>query len=508
MANILTLGTYYFPSPEITTAFILSWTEVTNTSTNQSELTWNVVTSQTPTGSGYKRTLSSGSVTINGTAYGFSTGSVYNGLVVASNKTIVNHEADGKKTIAVSMTANVGGDSKSANTTATLSNIPRASTFEMSTYSANANTANLYMYITPASSTFTHQVEIQVNGVSKGTWTGGSGSSRYQCPTYWNQANLQSYCGTNGTTTMMFYLYTYSNGTFIGGAQASVIYTGNRTPLSLYQDTAGNVAMSVGKEYESTYINNLYSDLLIKAPTGVDTDFLVARATEANKEFLRLNTERSWGFLQQGTGAQSALVLKSNNGDKSFYIENNLETKAVVFYASENYSVYPNSSSISLGTSNLKWGQIYSTSSSISTSDRNMKKYINDISDKYEAFYDKLKPSTFKFRTDKALTDEPHAGRTHTGFISQDVEESLTESGLTAKDFAGFCKDLKTERQYDEDEKAIDVPVLDKDGNEQYMYSLRYEEFIALNTWQIQKLKARVKELEMLVKELKETVND
>lgn len=35
------------------------------------------------------------------------------------------------------------------------------------------------------------------------------------------------------------------------------------------------------------------------------------------------------------------------------------------------------------------------------------------------------------------------SGRTHVGFISQDVENAMLEVGLTDLDFAGFCKDIK-----------------------------------------------------------------
>nr|DAZ72819.1 MAG TPA: Receptor recognition protein, Long tail, Helical sandwich, Tail fiber [Caudoviricetes sp.] len=37
---------------------------------------------------------------------------------------------------------------------------------------------------------------------------------------------------------------------------------------------------------------------------------------------------------------------------------------------------------------------------------------------------------------------------------------------------------------------------------------MRYEEFIALNTWQIQKLKQRVTELENEIKEIKQNENN
>ena len=108
-----------------------------------------------------------------------------------------------------------------------------------------------------------------------------------------------------------------------------------------------------------------------------------------------------------------------------------------------------------------------------------------------------LQPVSFTFK-------DGASGRTHIGFIAQDVEAAMKECGLTDLDFAGFCKDVKTtvylttktDEDGNETEQEIEEPILDEDGNLQYIYSLRYEEFIALNTHMIQKLCDRVSALE------------
>ena len=79
--------------------------------------------------------------------------------------------------------------------------------------------------------------------------------------------------------------------------------------------------------------------------------------------------------------------------------------------------------------------------------------------------------------------------RYHIGFISQDVESAMEEIGMDSKAFAGFIKSPV----YEEDEKGKEI----EGGNVvDHRYGLRYEEFIALNTHMIQKLMARVSELE------------
>ena len=123
----------------------------------------------------------------------------------------------------------------------------------------------------------------------------------------------------------------------------------------------------------------------------------------------------------------------------------------------------------SCGTSGQRWSEVYAGSSEIVTSDRNMKNSITYDMAKYDAFFDRLRPTPYKY-------NDGTSGRTHLGLISQDVEEALTEAGLTDMDFAGFVKGRNA------------------DGG--YTYSLRYEEFIALLIYKIQRQDARIKELE------------
>lgn len=128
-----------------------------------------------------------------------------------------------------------------------------------------------------------------------------------------------------------------------------------------------------------------------------------------------------------------------------------------------------------LGTGTYRWYTVCGKNSSFDTSattwsDRNAKQNITYDMAQYAAFYDALRPTPFMYKDNQS-------GRTHTGFISQDVEQALLDNGLTSTDFGGFVIERIEE-------------------GEPERYALRYEEFIALNTWQIQKLKARVAELE------------
>lgn len=113
----------------------------------------------------------------------------------------------------------------------------------------------------------------------------------------------------------------------------------------------------------------------------------------------------------------------------------------------------------------------------ISTSDRNFKHDIVDMTEKYSVMFDSLKPSMFKY-------NDGTSDRLHAGFIAQDVAEALNAANIADKDFAG----LVCIHEYNKETKKY------KD-----CLGLRYGEFVSLNTYEIQKLKARVQQLELLL---------
>ena len=120
------------------------------------------------------------------------------------------------------------------------------------------------------------------------------------------------------------------------------------------------------------------------------------------------------------------------------------------------------------------YGTWLGTSSVAITSDANKKHDIKYLSEEYDTFFDNLTPRLFKY-------NDGTSDRFHAGFIAQEVETGIYNSSLTTKDFAGFVKATS----YNESENISEISCF-----------LRYEEFIALNTWQIQKLKQRIGELE------------
>lgn len=100
-------------------------------------------------------------------------------------------------------------------------------------------------------------------------------------------------------------------------------------------------------------------------------------------------------------------------------------------------------------------------------SNRDIKNEIHDFDDRYDVFFDNLNPQLYKYNFDES------SGYSM-GYIWQETEEALISANLTKNDVGAIY------------ESAAVTGGL----------GLRKTDFISLNTWQIQKLKARVEELE------------
>lgn len=162
-------------------------------------------------------------------------------------------------------------------------------------------------------------------------------------------------------------------------------------------------------------------------------------------------------------------------------------TLSIAKYSNTNKSVYslghflPNDSGCSLGSDTKVWSSLHIQAAEQYNSDRRLKNSIQDIPLNVTLLYDKLNPVSYKF-------NDGTSNRQHFGFIAQDIQQSLADLSIDSKDFAPLC-----------------IP-----KEEDAYMSVRYTEFIALNTDQIQKLKkrvteqdARIEELERIVKEFK-----
>ena len=145
-------------------------------------------------------------------------------------------------------------------------------------------------------------------------------------------------------------------------------------------------------------------------------------------------------------------------------------------------------------------GAVYlgSSGSTAVTSDRNLKKDIYDLNDKYVTFFNNLRPITYKY------SESGH--RDHIGFIAQEVEEALEKAELTSEEFAGLVIDENITLNPNHDSSLSDEENKANEIHYDKLYSLRYEEFIALNTYMIQKQQKEIDDLKKQIEELKTLV--
>ena len=190
------------------------------------------------------------------------------------------------------------------------------------------------------------------------------------------------------------------------------------------------------------------------------------------------------------TNSQSAITMSSSSHKWSI---GGTDTAALL---SDRYRPVGNDK-LYLGDSSNKWKAVYAVNGSIQTSDRNQKKNITELDQRYIELFDKLIPVSFEF-IDK------ESDRVHIGFISQDVKAAMDEVGLTDVEFAGYCRDVLTKWN---EETQMDEPIFDGNGDPVYIYSLRYSEFIALNSKIIQNNRQRISKQEQDINELREELN-
>lgn len=127
--------------------------------------------------------------------------------------------------------------------------------------------------------------------------------------------------------------------------------------------------------------------------------------------------------------------------------------------------------SVQVGSTGGCLGGTWSGASGMITdSDEKLKNSIESLDARYEAFFDKLKPSRFKYNNGTS-------NRYHTGLIAQEMGEALTHSGLDTNEVGAY------------------VMIAEPDSQNTHL-GIRYEELIALCIMKIQKLQERLSLIE------------
>lgn len=126
------------------------------------------------------------------------------------------------------------------------------------------------------------------------------------------------------------------------------------------------------------------------------------------------------------------------------------------------------------------WGSEVALSSGAAvTSDERKKKEFESFGEAHEKMFELIEPKIFKYL-------DGTSDRKHFGFVAQQIERSIEGAGLTTKDVAAFIRSELENGAGDE-------------------LSLRYDEFIALNTHMIKKCFEVIRNLKTEIETLKQT---
>ena len=239
-------------------------------------------------------------------------------------------------------------------------------------------------------------------------------------------------------------------------------------------------------------ITGLANALASKASTAVATTSSNGLMSSSDKSKLNgiatgaeVNVQSDWNVTS--TTSDAYIKNKPSSFPPSTHSHDRLENGANGLYVTNSGNIIPiknggveASFNPQLGNNTSRFGQIYSTNATISTSDAREKKDIADIEHAQELIM-ALQPRQFKYVDNQS-------NRTHYGFIAQEVKEAMTAAGID--DCAAYIRG-----PLDETADPNTAP------EEEVRYGLRYEELIAPLIATVQ---AQQKEIEFLKTKINE----
>lgn len=166
---------------------------------------------------------------------------------------------------------------------------------------------------------------------------------------------------------------------------------------------------------------------------------------------------------------------------------------------SGNGNLIPSSSSVYCGTTVNPFAGGYSSGGWKTTSDRRKKKDFRKLleDDRFERFFELLQPMEYRL-----IENEE---KMHIGFVAQDVEQAMKCCDISENEFYGLEHAEFSEKDFESNEEW--KKFLKQNGDANDMYTLCYQEFIALNTAMIQKLQNRCNDFERRLSALERSVS-
>lgn len=201
------------------------------------------------------------------------------------------------------------------------------------------------------------------------------------------------------------------------------------------------------------------------------------------------------------TTADSATTAESAKqcikASTAYYLQGITANEHVQIFGNGN--LIPSSSSVYCGTTVNPFAGGYSSGGWKTTSDRRKKKDFRKLleDDRFERFFELLQPMEYRL----IENDE----KMHMGFVAQDVEQAMTDCDISENEFYGLEHAVFSEKDFESNEEW--KKFLEQNGGANDMYTLCYQEFIALNTAMIQKLQNRCNDFERRLSALERSVS-
>lgn len=187
------------------------------------------------------------------------------------------------------------------------------------------------------------------------------------------------------------------------------------------------------------------------------------------------------GNLTCNTLNGSTPILTSNRSQYLTLLYDSNGNGAQVTSTGNNFRPHSNYGSgiVSCGSPSYLWSQVFASSTTISSSDGNLKAVLGDTTDSEKKVAIKIKSLITKFKFKDAIAKKGNGARVHFGIIAQDVKSAFESEGLDPYSYAMFCSDTWYEKNGSAVDENENMYTNDEEGvTEVTQLGIRYEELL------------------------------
>jgi len=255
-----------------------------------------------------------------------------------------------------------------------------------------------------------------------------------------------------------------------GSADIDFRVESNGEAYALFVD-GGNNSVCVGKSSDVlTEAGSAFSNL----QSGGHHYFAICNTDgAAANSTMYINRQSADGTLIEFRKGNTAVgvIGSAGTGSEIFFSGSSNQSGTCGLYMANSARVVPMKAAVvaddvvDLGHPSYRFDDVFATNTSISTSDKNEKQDIEELTDAEKRVAVVAKGLMRKFRWKSKVAEKGDKARTHFGIIAQDLQDAFTAESLDASKYAMFCSDTWWEKEISVDAvKAVDE-VKDEEGN-------------------------------------------